>query len=162
MEFPMAITSMSVMSLMISKDAILSVSCQIIHSDVRLAGSAVSNRFWNGEGYGIKGFSVHRAWDGISLRSRHNYTNPLSWFPVSELRPHKCERPRELRRVDQGIVPPDQEVDVFVDRVEGIGRSSIGVRLHAKRRDATQRTPIFVNDIIEFGFTFRADEVVSS
>lgn len=37
-----------------------------------------------------------------------------------KLRPHEGERPRELRRVEQRVAAPHQEINVFVDCVESV------------------------------------------
>ena len=58
--------------------------------------------------------------------------------PTAKLRPHKCVWPRKLRRVEQYVAATNQEFNIFVDRVEGVCCSPIGIRLRPKCCDRSE------------------------
>jgi len=68
----------------------------------------------------------------------------LHGFQSRKLRPHECERPRELGCVEQCAAASHQELDILVNRVEGVGRPPVSVRLHPEGRDAIQCAPVLI------------------
>ncbi len=82
--------------------------------------------------------------------------------PLRKLRSYECEGLCELRDVERPVTAFRQKLDILLHRNERVGTSTICVRLHAEGCDAIQRAAVFVNDIVEFGFAFRADQVYSS